>query len=436
MRTLLIILSCLLLVTPAAAAGDLSGDGWTPEMAQMLASEGWEQYVPKPLQPVVRYEIHFVELSGALLQNLSPQFSIRSGEASEVGWEVSWDAELLMTLAVDGPNSRFALEGAAGQGGAAAGYSSWLLTVGNEPLYVSLSETNLTRQEEGALFQIRITPMQIDPENQRIQTQIALKFQDDLGAASGVELISWVDGEARVPVAVVTKSERSPGSEQKRFFALFVSGFVVPPERIPGYASVVPIGSLVGMQQVFAKKAAETETLPSQWGAGLILDSRGMNGYLSGKYVSESSELAGKIWFGQEFGFNARARWLIHEHLALVAELEDREGGLLPLIRLGVGDEVWLTPHFKFTAALYALEIGTREPNEPPVAQMIKVEFGFAFEGETWSIAYHGALDLGALSHSVKSAISLDRACSLQMEYTFSEKEQHRISVGLSFSIF
>ncbi|HHX02492.1 MAG TPA: hypothetical protein GX739_07495 [Firmicutes bacterium] len=436
MRILVICLSCLLLVLSGAALAYESPEQWTPEIAQMLAQEGWERYTPKPLEPVVGYEVHFVELSTDTVESLSPQFSVHPRQSAEAGWEVSWDAALLDTLTFSGPNYELKLEGTSDQSHAHTQYSSWMVTVGNQPLYVSLSEANLTRQAEDNLFQIRLTPVQIDPENQRIQTQIALKFSSDLGAVSQVELTNWVSSESKVPMAVVAKTEHNSSKMQKRYFALCVSGFVVAPDQIPGYASIVSIGNLVGLQRVFTKEEAEPRVLTSQWGAGLVYDSGGLGGYLSGRYASESSVLTGQLRYGPSLDYNLTARWRVHEHLSLLVALENHMDQLLPVFRLGIGDEVWLTPSFRISADLYPVEIAANEANEPPVTREIKFEFGFAYRGEALSVSYQGTIYQEELSHCIKGTISLNDECGLELAYTFSEKEQHRIAFGLTFSIF
>lgn len=434
MRIILIILSCLLLMTPSAAAGEPLD--WTPAVAQMLASEGWEHYTPKPLAPVVGYGVHFVELSAAVVEKLVPQFSVRSGQTPEVGWEVSWDAELLKELALDTPVFRLILEGADSSGEASTYYSSWLVTVGNQPLYVNLSERNLTKQENDSLFQLGLTPIQIDPVRQSVLTQITLKFNSDLGAASQVELISWVDSEASAPMAVVAKTELAAGKVQKRYFALFVSCFVVPPERIPGYVPIVSIGNLIGLQRVFGKAEAKAKLPPSQFEAGMTFDSRGVGGYLSGRYASERSILTGQLYFGQELDYGVNVRLLLYEHLALLTAVEPRTDRLAPLVRLGIGDEVWLTPNFRFNADLYIVEIAAKDTNAPPVTQELKVEFGFGYESEAVTIAYQGMVYQGELAHQVKSTISLAESWGLAVTYSYTEKEHHRVTFGITFSKF
>ncbi len=438
MRFAFIVLSALLLVLSSSVLANDSLLEWSPEMAQMLAQEGWERHTPRPLEPVVGYAIHFVELSGEMVESLTPQLKIRSIRSEEAGWEVSWDASLLEALTVTAPHYQLELEGAGEYGGTQAFYSSWVITVGAKPLDVSLSEMNLTTQDEDNLFQIRLTPMEIDAVNQRVQTQIALRFRGDLGTVSQVELTSWVGSEADAPVAVVAISRTASAAEQKRYFALFVSGFVIQVDQIPWDSTIVPIGNLAGLEKVFAKEEVKPALPPSHFRFGLAYGSNGLEGYLSGRYASESSELTGQFYYGPVLDYNFTGRWRIHEYLCLLAAVENQPEQLLPVIRLGIGDEVWLTSDFKLHADLYAVEIAARDSstNEPPVTTEPKLEFGCTYQGELWSVSYQGTIDQGELSHTMKGTLSLDEQCSLEAAYRYSEKEKHRVTFGLKIPTY
>lgn len=406
-------------------------DSWTPEVAKQLMSEGWEYYQPEHAGPILGYTVHFVEMDERVIENLSFKYDVDLNEQNEEGWKITnWEDALIATA----PNFDFALDWLSEGWSTKNQYSSWLLTVNRRPLAVSLTEASVgAKIEDGALLKINLTPVTIDQENQRIETQIQFNFYSRSGAGSYAQLTNWVGAECAEPIAVVTQVIDN-AKKQKRYFALYVIGFILSPEVILSDASIISIGDIFGLQQVFYKEDKEETVTVSKMSLGVSCWNDGWGGYLAGLYPIDSKhELTGLLEFGSNLNYEIIARLNLHEGLVFLVKAENEQTGLQPTIYLGVGDEVGLTPNWRIWADLFPLRLNV---SEPKTIKDIRLLFGCAYQSDQYLLSYTGSFEDNQLVHSLKGTASINDQFSFEIDYKYSGTKRHCIRLGFCFCIF
>ena len=146
--------------------------------------------------------------------------------------------------------------------------SLWLVTLAERPVEVSISETaisgSVVESGENSSFQLSLTPERVDVESNLVLTAIELDLLTSSGAASRVSGTVEVGSEDR-PVAVVRRQVVDSHGTRDQYFAMYLSANVVLQDRLPRDASLLPIGSVAGLTQLFELEAEEPRAaLPVQ----------------------------------------------------------------------------------------------------------------------------------------------------------------------------
>ncbi len=437
MRAFSTLLLCLLFICATSVLGAVShAESWTPQIGQQLLTPGWENYSPQPIESIIGYRVYFVELDANVINDFSSHFNLETSNDPAEGWAVTHDAELLGQLAIIGSGLDLGLSRSNKQESAIIEYSSWLLTMGNLPLRVSLSEANVKTMEANTLLGIQLTPQTIDYQNQRIETQIDFELSNQNGHTNQVDIVAWINEICLEPIAVVSQLLEKGKENQIRYFAFYLDARVLSQEMIPSGSPILSMGNISGFQQVFGTQVETQKVVePGKLEVGLCYREASLGGYLSGSHsITDKAIIAGNLEFRQnQLMYLIGLRFNLHENLSFLASAKDKTGNLLPIVQLGIGDEVWPIPNLKLSLDLFLLDI---DSTQLKIAKTIKVDLGCTYFGKGWSLAYTAGLVKGKISQGVQGTIRIFDKFDLAMTYNYFQPEEHRVSLGIVFSRF
>ncbi len=367
MRTKLMALTVTLLfllqpISVVAAEGEQNELPWTPEIAKQLVALGWERGTALADEPIVVYTLSMLEVNGRFNSVLDTYLTGSKQSEGQAGWQLHFD-ETTIDMVTDYSMSLLArFDGWHEKAGASAGAESFLVTVGTNPVSVSLVEEWIAadRDEERTLSQLEISlrPRLIEHAQERVMTEISLAYQGTSGELARTEATSWVSRESERPLAIVSQRLDASDRSMRRYFALYLTTAVLPVDKLPHDAPIVTFGNLAGLQRMLyleeeAKPSTQMELFVGEHSAQFIGQFAIAHTLPSGHHGYVLVEAA-----GDDLGYKLGLEPDIAEKLRWAAQLQDRPGKKRdPVLRLGLSDETTVRENLDLRIAYFPVQL-------------------------------------------------------------------------------
>ncbi|MGM0370104.1 MAG: hypothetical protein ACQEP9_06780 [Bacillota bacterium] len=219
-------------------------------------------------EPVIIYSLDFIELSSELEQSLSMEFNQPKETGNE--WEIIKNQDWMKDVDVSGEAGQFSAQGADKEEKSRLNYSSWVTTITNKQAKLELTERLIdfeNKEEQGQQSQFRflIEPKKII-SNQKIRTEIKFNYQRERGNRAQIKMNSQVGATKEEPVAVLRKKITDNEQFSYKYFALYLKGTIVDADSLDQKDSVVAMGNMNGINQLFGENKDSNEQVESQLG--------------------------------------------------------------------------------------------------------------------------------------------------------------------------
>lgn len=416
---LLVILACSTLVAPKALAGSEHA-GWTIDIAKELLAEGWEDATPETAAPVLGYAIHFVELERDVAKQMGFGFNLDTGEEGAGLWgikQTDFGLEMLLdTQFYFAPTLHTEL----GQAKESTSYDSWLITTIERPIHVDISRAKIpapaTDHKEERL-EIAILPKTVNGETGQIESEISLFYESLSGSMAQLQTTAWVGATSDRPIAVVAREVQVGKKTEYQYFAMYVAGTMIPEDLIPKDAALIPMGTILGMQEVM-EDAPETRL--AEFGLGASYSGGKWGIAVDGSLpIGQQLRVYGELQSLPEFVYVLGVEGGLNNELYLVAEMGDLSADGFAL-RLGIRDELQLGDNLAVSATLLPIQVTLAGPEAKfALNWRLKAEYLH----ENYGLWYQAHNDLGQVRHNV--GVSLFRARTAEARFSWSWDKEH-----------
>lgn len=410
--------------TTVAASG---APEWTIDIAQQLLAEGWEeQNLPNDVA-VVGYAIHFVELERSQARSLGIDFHIETQDGPGL-WEVaSTQDRLALRLDTSSHNFTANLQHNLGHKNEEAILHSWLLTTEGQPLKVDISSTNLTRSTNEYTedrLAITILPTSLQPDGM-IESDVSLTYETMAGSMAKLHTTTLVGPQAQEPIAVVSREIKVGRRVEYQYFAVYLAGMQIPSELIPKDTSLIPMGSIVGLQEFMedVPKQRPVEILLGvsyhDGSVGFAVDGSIPVGHKHRLYGELNSLPQGIYRFGVEGSINPE--------LHFVAELGSLGDGT-PSLRLGLRDELQLGEELYLSAVVLPIRFTMASP-KPKMTVNWRLQAEYS--RENYSLVYKVDNDLDRIRHNVGVVFLKTSSLGARLSLSWDEVNRSVVAVGI-----
>lgn len=416
---LLLVLVCCTIVAPAVMAHE-DHPGWTIDIARQLLAEGWEDMPAEVVAPVVGYAIHFVELERDLATRMGFGFDLDTGRESPGLWGIT-EKDSRFQLLLDtqfhfAPN----LHSEMGRAVHSTSHDSWLITTSGKPLRVDISSARIpavSNEHKEERLEVAILPKNVNGETGQIESDITLVHETLSGSLAQLHTTAWVGATSDHPIAVVSREVNVGRKTEYQYFAIYVAGTLIPDELIPKDVPFIPMGTIVGMQEVL-EKASERRLMELGLGASY---SDGSWGVLADSSFPIGHHLMvyGHIKSLPEFAYVIGVEGGLNHEFYLVAEMGDVSSDGFAL-HLGIRDELYLGEKLKVSATLLPIRFTFARTGE-------KIVFNWRLQAEylqeDYGLWYQAHNDTGKVTHHV--GVSVFRSKPAEARFSWSWNEQH-----------
>jgi hypothetical protein len=219
-------------------------------------------------EPVIIYSLDFIELSSELEQSLSMEFNQPKETGNE--WEIINNQDWMKYVDASGETGQFSAQGADKEEESRLNYSSWVTTITNKQAKLELTERlidfeNKEQQGQQSQFKFLIEPKKIT-SNQKIRTEIKFNYQRERGNRAQIKMNSQVGPTKEEPVAVLRKKIINNNQFSYKYFALYLKGAIVDGDSLDQNDSVVAMGNMKGINQLFGENKDSNEQTETQLG--------------------------------------------------------------------------------------------------------------------------------------------------------------------------
>jgi hypothetical protein len=425
-----------LLICSSAQAQSEEADLST-ETAKQLLAPGWEHLRDRPVVPVVVFTVNLIELDSGTASHIGFGFEAATG-ADDNSWSVSFDQGVINFLRSVGSRLGLQVEGMRESEAATAGYHSWLVTLAERPVEVSISETaisgSVVESGENSSFQLNLTPERVDVESNLVLTAIELDLLTSSGAASRVSGTVEVGSEDR-PVAVVRRQVVDSHGTRDQYFAMYLSANVVLQDRLPRDASLLPIGSVAGLTQLFELEAEEPRAaLPVQeWELSLLgTDPLELDVGVA-LPLSAVCSVYGRVEFSEaRFRGQAGIASDLHDGLELVAQLEVSEPAGSTMLRFGLADSTVLGDkvHLDVTYLPFQIDLAGGK-----VLTANHLVLKAAWHERNWDIWYQGYWHEDGLDNEAGVSLGTDSRVGCGLSVRKDSNGGTRFRIGVVFRV-
>ncbi|HKM43775.1 MAG TPA: hypothetical protein VJZ70_07260 [Limnochordia bacterium] len=424
---LLVILVCSTLLAPQALASPEHA-GWTIDIAKELLAEGWEHVPGETAAPVVGYAIHFVELERDVAKRMGFGFNLDTGEEGAGLWgikQTDFGLEILLdTQFYFAPTLHTEL----GQAKESTSYDSWLITTSGRPIHVDISKAKIpapAADHKEERLEIAILPKAVDGETGQIESEISLFYESLSGSMAQLQTTAWVGATSDRPIAVVAREVSVGRKTEYQYFAMYVAGTMIPDDLIPKDAAFIPMGTILGMQEVM-EDAPERRL--ADFGLGAIYSSGSWGVAADGSLpIGQQLRVYGELQSLPEFVYVIGVEGGLNTEFYLVAEMGDVSGDGFAL-RLGIRDELKLGDNFAVSATLLPIQVTLAGPeakfafNWRLKAEYLHEDYGF------WYQAHN---DLGQVRHNLGASVFRSKPVEARLSWSWDQEHGGMITAGI-----
>lgn len=398
---------------------------WTIDIAQQLLAEGWEEYAQPGDIAVVGYAIHFVELEKSVARALGFGIQVETGKEEPGLWALA-GGDYGIDLRREGAYQVTAnLRSESGSQNEMVTLDSWLLTTEGNPLHVDIASKRLpsfANEYKEDRLGITILPTALLP-NGMIESEVSLTYETISGTMAQLQTTALVGEQAEQPIAVVSREVNVGRRVEYQYFAVYLAGMQIPSELIPKDASVVPLGSIAGLQQ-FMETSSE-----KRWAAITLGVSYGDNrfGYLvdgsipigeKHRIYGELSSLPSVYLVGVEGALN--------QELHLLAEVGSLADGKV-VLRLGLRDELQLDD-LHLSAAVLPIRF-TLDGPKPKLAVNWRIQADYS--RENIGLSYKVDNDLERVRHDLGLVVFRNKPVGAKLSWSWDEVNRSVVTLGI-----
>lgn len=425
---LLVLLILLVLGTNSA----LANENETQDSAKQLVSPGWENVMTECDDPVVIYALNLIELSsyvGGLIDG-AVEVSTSGGDAPG-GYTVVTDDDVLSWMGEYPGTFRGELTGALQRRSSGLGYETWLVTMGEQPVSVELTEFKVGNEDDelDQELNITLTPRWDDKSGEGILTDVALDYLNPSGALGRARLSTWIRPEM-YPLAIVVQEVESKRQRSRRYFGLYANATVMASSSLPESGALVSIGNITGLQELFG------ETYPDQdrpltklrLGAGWQQEEISVNARL------ELEEAKYRV-FALADGFPAKVSYAAGLDLYLYQELGlavllNMDSSWDACLRVGVSDKVRVSDILELEATYlpFGYDWSEGELGTAPYLQFIA-----RIKHDTWAMWYEHTYDDEQVGHGIGITGKLTSNLDLEIHWQRTTTEENYYGLGVVF---
>ncbi len=256
---------CISSIFVPVNAAELSAD-----KAKKLLSKGWENIDENVNEPVIVYLLKFKELNSHIMDVFNYQLEKKEDPEAEENWKFIVDKEKL-ELIKDFPNSYTVNVGSwQKKQKDKSVYSSYLTTVGNKPIDISMEKDILLAEDEEIeqeeLLQINLTPEVIDLDNKKVMTEISMKYKGKSGSVADLNTTSWVGQNSNKPLTVVYQSFDSGKEQKRKYFGLYLTTTVINSEEFDVEDKTLKAGNIAELNKFFSLNNQLSDEIYQQFG--------------------------------------------------------------------------------------------------------------------------------------------------------------------------
>ena len=305
-----------LIVIPAYSSiawADDQGE-WNHDIARQLAAEGWE-YVSQQEFPLVLYGVQVVELDNEIAAYAELALGAETTDDGHSNWAISASERLLQVVS---QHLEMRLQGRDDQDISYLNNVTWLGTVLGKPVSIASRQEAPTNGGSRSHFELTITPRQLEPVTQRIQTDIELEYEAQDGSTANVVLTASAGVDEPCPIALVSFSQTEKSITLNKHFALLLWAVVVPIDDYPPEVPLMKMGNLHALS-----------TLVDQ----MLTQSSGSRDITHLVALGISTN-------GEGVGYSAQYRGLIEEGLGVAVLVQGDPTDSGPTVSLGAVDQV------------------------------------------------------------------------------------------------
>ncbi|MGM0502950.1 MAG: hypothetical protein ACQERJ_10525, partial [Bacillota bacterium] len=204
-------------------------------------------------QGVIIYSVELIELSSRAEQSLKIDFQEQTEEDGQQWWLIN-NEDYLKELARIEEDNYAALQVGGEEELSRLHYNSWLTTINHQQVAIELTEQLIDFEARAAdsYFKLYLQPQRINRREERIKTAVKFSYGLNTGERAELKTTTAVEAKRRQPVAVVVQQLTGAQKDRYRYFALYLRGSVVNPIHLTNQDSVVAVGNLKGVNQLFA----------------------------------------------------------------------------------------------------------------------------------------------------------------------------------------
>ena len=417
----------LTLITPFALAGE-HGE-WTIDIGKQLLAEGWEDYPGSADSSVVGYAIHFVELERDLVARYGFGFDLDTGKQGPGLWSVTEKDSVFKLMS----NTQFHfapnLQHELGSNNQSSSYDSWLITLSGRLLHVDISSTRVptsNTQHKEERLEISLLPRNVDRETGQIESEITMSYETLRGTSVHMHTTAWVGSSSERPIAVVSREVDVGRRTEYQYFAVYLAGMLIPDELIPKDSPFIPMGTILGMQEVMAE-APEVHPMELGFGASF---GEGRWGWSvdSSLPIGQSHRVYAFVHSLPETTYVLGVEGAINNEFNLVAEAGDVSGDGLAL-HLGVRDELYFGEKVKASGTLLPIRFTFGGPSGKFVFHWrLHVEYVHNVDYALWYQAHN---DLGHVRHNLGVSLLKSKPVGARLSWSWDEQNKSVFGAGV-----
>ena len=236
-----------------------------------LVNYNWNKVLENADDPLIIYNFSFKELSSEGYSLMEGKVSL-TDNISGVYWKLIRDEELLKLAGEDKVEFSVEIFNKNNNKVNSSSANSRLITVGYQPISVSLSEDKINFYEDIVenVLKLDLKPLKI--ADKQVLTNFSLTTRDGSGNIANSELTTWIKASGERPLAVISKSIKNKRKVKNKYYAMYLTAAVLAPGEIC-YSSIAPVGDLTGLNKLFKTSSAE---YPVEKKASIYLKEKGV----------------------------------------------------------------------------------------------------------------------------------------------------------------
>lgn len=423
---LLVLLILLVCGNTVLAEPDTLGAG---ETARQLLSPGWEEFVPPEDEAVIVYGLHLIELTSTMGEVLEASVELSVDSESAGGYVVITEQTVLSRVGEYPSSFTGNLGGLWESYGVRSAYDAWLLTMGEEPVSIELTENAPIGTDEGIAVDqelaITLTPRQIHPLEPSILTDVEVDYLSPAGTFGKARSTAYIGPVMCQPLALVVQEVQMGGQRSKRHFALYVTATALAPTSLPERGPLVSIGSIKGLQGLFGIPRPGAKWTKLTIGLAQSQERFGLNAGLELE-KTEYRVNASLEGIGSAYGYRLGADLRLYQELGLSAHMDGRPG-MAPVFRVGLSDQVhWDNAVLEATYLPVAFADDTMGCLDSPW-----IHFDASIGLAEWSLRYEFTYDAGQAVHGIGVMRQLSSNMGLSLMTNRMSAGENQYCVGL-----